>query len=208
MDYPDLYEIVAKYYPIGITDNNPSYMEFSGYKTLSMLCEKKGEQSSEERWKSFRTALKSSSSGILSTEVISQTYHPCFSASFQLSREETETLSYLRELQVHISVLGPVFTIFGVDTITLNEMQATLDPLIFVSPTSIYEECFTTARRLVADYYPKYQFIPFYLLENRVPGLRVSGAVNYQDQDASFFQALFTYENITNFPTEGDFSYD
>jgi hypothetical protein len=207
MDYLDLYEIVAKYYPIGISDNNPSYLDFSGYRNLRSLCEKKGEQGGDDTWKSFLVAFKSKSPRILSTEIISQRYHPCFSASFQISFEKTETITYTRELQTHVSLLGPAFTIFGVETVTINQLEATLNPLIIISPISAYEEYFISARQFIGDYYPKYQFVPFMMLENRVPGLRVNGADNEQQQDSSFFQALFTYENITNFPTEGDFFY-
>lgn len=208
MEFLDLYEIVAKYYPIGISDDDPQYFDFTGYKQLENLCRKKVERDQDERWKSLLAAIKSRNPKILASKVISQEYYPCFSASFQLLTEKTQTITYSRELQIHISILGPFFTIFGLDTVTLNQIQRTMEPLIFISPISIYEEFFNSARKLIGDYYLNYRFVPFSVLEQRVPGLRVSGAVNYFQQDASFYQALFTRQNVTNFQSEGDSFYD
>jgi hypothetical protein len=206
--YMDVYEVLAKYYPIGMAYVHPDYDSFSGCRLRQELCDKKRENASIEKWQQLLKLLTKNNSQVLNVKTISQEYYPCWSADILLSQEKNQTTTYTRSIQIHLSILGPFFCVFGLDTVKLNQVERELDPLIYVSPFSIYEPWFNSIRNVVKVNYSGYKFLPFGTLQQRVPGLSVPDAVNYFDQDASVFQGLFTLENVTNYLTIGDEYYE
>lgn len=208
MDIEDIEEEIGKYYPVGTSDYDPVYLDSVEYQRLQNLLSQKEDTDVAKKWKTLLRRLAAVQEQVLAMEVISNHLYPCFSMELLLSQEKTQTVTYARGIQLHLSLIGPFFTVLGSDLVFLNQVQRYLDPLIYISPLGIYQKWFPLLRTLVGEIYPEYVFLPHFQWEARVTGLSVMGAVNYYNQEASVFQALFMPDNVGNYQRIGDDLYE
>ena len=119
--------------------------------------------------------------------------------------------SYKRQLNFHDSLLSPLYTVYGMDSIAVNsmdELQVTFDPVVFISPLDIYEKWIKIIRRGIEAEFPNCKFVPFSILSYKVPAVSVSGALVRNGDHPSVFQALFHGHDITTYRYFGDILYE
>lgn len=210
LDFEYLYEVITKYYPLGIRDTDPAYIEYPGLISMQELANQKIEPVPYNRWKECVKGFKPSEHAILQTSAESPLFHPCYSGRIRLTKEKTGRFTYTRELFVHLSVLGPFYSIYGADKVSLDidGEEETFDPVIFASPYLFYRKIFLELRDRIQHNYPDHIFVPQMLLAKRLSSVYVSGMKRRSEKNASVFQALFIPDDITEFPIKGDRHYD
>lgn len=198
-------EYISQIYPLGISESDPQYFKSPKVKRILELSRKTSVEQNGIWARIIRTLRMEREALEVSDK--SSDLHPCYSASLLLFRQKLETLTYERELRIYISVIAPFYTVLGYDIVTINQVQRTLDPLIFVSPISIYEKWFVPSRILIEKHFSDYRFIPFVFLEEQIEGLWAPIGSHEYPGDC-VFQAFFTNENVSKFKTIGNQFYE
>lgn len=208
MTFIEIYENIVKYYPLGVNEFDDDYYEYSGTIRLQKIYQRKTEPDVYNKWIDFLKTINNKKKEILETETISSEVHSCFSAKFLLLKEISESLTYTKEVQVHISLLAPFYTLFGLDKVTINATDKEFDPILCPSPQGIYEPWFPLLRNKVESKYSGYKFLPYSFTKQRIKELYIAGADTLEGEFGSVFQAFFTSFNLPNFQVEGDIYYE
>ena len=211
INYIDIYEYISKYYPIGISEFDSQYFEYKGYNLLQELVYSKLEHFQHNEWKDFVEKAIKEHSQPLKADGVSPMPDPSYTGSLLLLQEKTRNVIYSRKIVFHLSVIGPFYTIYGLDSIVIEDkidQVLSFKPILYVSPCNIYESWFLLIRHQFEEVYPMHRFLPYSLLKERVKSLSVAGANVKNDQDASIFQALFTSEDVTNYKIKGNDFYE
>lgn len=207
MNYIKVYEDIIKYYPIGISSYDPRYLEYSGIISLQNKCYEKLDSLAYNKWKALVKEAKKEIVGSLNLDSESPLFYPCYSGSLLLYKEKKGSMLFKRTIVFHISVIAPYFTIYGLDNISIahnNMLPIEFDPILYASPIDIYEESFKLIQKKIEDQYDGYRFISQNTLGKRITSLEVAGANVNEGQSSSIFQALFTFDNVTNYKWIGD----
>jgi hypothetical protein len=204
----DIDEEISKFYPIGLTESDPLYYRSEEWRRHQMVLETRNDADVVQKWKVLLSGLTRHLVNAADVKSTSNELRPSFSLEILLFTEKTQMVTYTRQIQLHLSLLAPFYTIVGWDLVYLNQVQRWLDPLVYISPTSIYEKWFPLIRNQVKEAYPKYVFLPHYRWAGRVSHLSVPGAEECYDPDASVFQALFMPRNVGNYHMIGDDLYE
>ena len=196
-----MFEYIERFYPLGMSVYDQQFNNSPKFKLLLELS-RKTSVAQNNLWAKIIRNLKSEQQ-FLEVQDKFNDLHPCYSASILLFKQKSETLTYERELRIHVCAIAPFYTVLGFDSVTINQVRTALDPLIFVSPISIYEKWFSSIRILVSEHFPKFRLIPFDLLQEQVPGLSL-----HETNGDCVFQALFTPENVSRCKTIGNPFYE
>jgi hypothetical protein len=212
MKYIDIYERVIKYYPLGINELEPIYQEYSGYKLLQELCYEKLNSVKSNQWAKLVSDLKSSFSSIIYVKDETESIQPSYSCSLILCQNKVSNILYQKAIRLHVSILGPFYTAYGLDTIQIydaydNALMET-QPILSVSPLDDYKDSLPLVRDIIKNIYAEHSYVPFYYLKKRVKALSVAGVSVLEGNGASVFQALFTSEDIANYKLRGDIHYE
>jgi len=209
MDYLKIFEDIVKYYPIGISQYDPKYLTYSGTISLQRKCYDKLESPLYKKWKMLVGDIKKES-GVASADAESPLFYPCYTGNLLIHKEKRGAITFKRSLVFHLSLLGPYYTIYGLDSVIIKGIDgkySDFEPLLYASPIDVYEEFFPLLRMKIEEIYHGYQLLSQYTLGKRVKSLDVCGAKVKEGQDSSVFQALFTFDDITNYKILGDFRY-
>ncbi len=114
-----------KYYPLGIKSDLPTYHEFPGQVELGKIVVDNihNNKNFKSRWKDFEKELRRD----LKKSIEGQTYafRPSFSSSLSLSKFKHNELLHFKSLRFSVSLLGPFYTVYGVDeTIIILQIEA------------------------------------------------------------------------------------
>lgn len=146
-------------------------------------------------------------------------WYPCYSGFITLKKENFKNLTYTKELHFFISLLGPYYTILGIDRseVELEEVLPDLNgsekirdrvynanQVITVSPHQEYKELFLILQNKILDYFPSLKYIPYEINRKKIKGI----SLVYPDCEAkvkgSVFSALFRPDDSFNSKTRGD----
>ncbi len=207
MNYSDIFDVVCKYYPIGIDRDDPCYKDYHGSHLLELrVKEILSSSESKVRWKELFKKFKFDFPEILDANTDSRPSNVCYSAEILINEKKIENITHTLKLYCHLSYLGPFFCIYGKEEIfvekTINITR--FDPLLIVSPEDIVENYFSSLRNRIEEEYPEIRFLPFFWLNKRVKCLRIVTSDLKEYQCSSIFQALFTRENITDYKILGN----
>jgi hypothetical protein len=211
LTYAEVYDEIVKYYPLGIKDTDPRYVEYPGINLLQELSFKKNEQEPYKKWKTLIKSIKDENSKVLKATHESPLFDPSYSGKLLLSRKKESQDIYTREIHFHLSVIAPFYTVYGLDKVesSAGKYESELyEPIVYFSPSDIYEKWFPLIRNKIEHVYSNYQLMPFELLKIRVPSITVSGAKRQFGEDTSVFQALFVHGDITSYKFKADVSYE
>ena len=124
---------------------------------------------------------------------------------------EEQTLGALtakKTLHLYQSLLGPFFTIFGVDEVHYyNGIYFThqFDPIITAAPIEEYEQAFVQLWEHHQTQFPALLFMPFNLARLQYPGLRTSWTSHTGDN--CWLEALFTRTDFGQYSFRGDMQF-
>jgi hypothetical protein len=136
--------------------------------------------------------------------------------------EEVESPDFIRQktLQFHVSIIGPFFSIQGVDSSmalleieswTSNAEKGHFDAkhAVTISPVFEYQEVFSRLESELRTFFPEYRFVPFEIGMSTMG--KISIADDTQDYDPrmmdTIYEALFGRNAVHNCLTRGDMRY-
>src|SRR6187402_1356901 len=110
MNYTDIYNIIAKYYPIGIDVNDPSYQAYEGSQLLKEKIEEVlNYDESKSRWKQIFIDVNCDFPDLLSVTTDAPPISICYSAELFISNQNKQNIIHTQKLYCHLSYLGPFF---------------------------------------------------------------------------------------------------
>jgi len=210
LNYDELYNEITKFYPLGIKHTDPKYSEYPGLFEMQDLSHKKLAPTASKKWKSLVTGIHLPNNKILRASSESILFDPSYTGRLLVLKEKFGQATFTREIVIHLSVLAPYYTVYGMDKVSLaiDGEEMIFDPIVYVSPYAFYSAIFPVVRDEVEKQYEGVKLIPFGLLSKRVSEVYVSGSKGSADRNASVFQALFTPEDVTSFKLIGDIYYE
>ncbi|MCB2408694.1 hypothetical protein [Hymenobacter lucidus] len=209
-DFWPLYETVKKYYPIGIVDEelrqDTLFNVYPGTQQIAQVIHDNISvaKNYKARWKPLQAALKQQ----LQKPVLDENFlsEPSYKGIVILKKETRKHCTVLQELHFAISLLGPYFCIYGVDSSYLmlaREQRPNHNTpgkeygyypavhAVTVSPSFEYEEAFLLVQAKIAEWFPGYKFVPYHINMMRLKGLLAFGADVHDAQADTIHSALF-----------------
>ncbi len=113
-----------------------------------------------------------------------------------------------KTIHLYHSLLGPYFTIFGVDEVYYhNGYHVTLqfDPVITAAPIEEYGQVFTQLLNYHQTHFKASLFMPFEIARLQYPGLRTGWSTHQGDN--CWLEALFTNIDFGQYSFRGDLSF-
>ena len=192
--YGSIIETIKKYYPISIKSNEDSYFKYPGQVELgeTVIDNIHKAKNYNSRWKEFEKQVRID----LNKKVWGETYasKPSFSASVMIRKSKKFDLIHIKKLHFSVSLLGPFYTIYGIDeTAVVDQIDgrdlfyAALNT-VTVSPYKEYESAFIALRASIEKRFIDYKFIPFKLHSITLDGLH--DPYN-NDSEMTIYGALF-----------------
>jgi hypothetical protein len=181
-NYWPIYEAIKKYYPLGIFQNDEdsaSYQSYPGLRELEkILLAILHDENYRKGWITFIDSLKEEFKKV----VVGTTYgnSPCFSAYIEIEQKILDKVTVCKELHFAISLLGPFYSIYGIDRTMLTlekELYKGQEALanfeeedklqyfeainsITVSPYSEYKEYFIKLEIKIKERFTNYKLVP------------------------------------------------
>ncbi|MEM0941846.1 MAG: hypothetical protein AAF600_04700 [Bacteroidota bacterium] len=195
---------MKKYYPLGInrTVESGLYFKYDGIKKLDKLITENihKELNSSEKWRQKTTRWEDE----LRCKLISTTYgqEPSFSSYLEIEKDNFRDWIFEKRLHFTISILGPFYTIYGVDTAAyvIKGQKSATELLkqrnryywkahrIIIYPIAEYKKKFEEVRKLIENEFTGYKFIPYGIYSSSLDGLEVG----YSDENLDrIFNGLF-----------------
>jgi hypothetical protein len=210
-DFSPIQETLIKYYPI----ENPQYNEeniedFKGFKDVCEIIQDNfiNTRNYKKRWTHFRTFLEQE---LKKTVIESMTInHPCYAGIITLQEETYNNLTYTKELHFFISLLGPYYTMFGIDKCRLKLQESRQMPgkdndilqmpfnanlALTASPYLEFEEPFLQLQGKILEYFPSLMFVPYNINRIKVEGISLVSRGGISPVKNSVFSALFQSSN-------------
>lgn len=218
-DFGKIYDTIEEFYPIKRSKRYTSKTISSspGFKKISEIINKEfmNSKSYNARWGKFASSLKKS----LRKPVHSYPYlfGACFSGEVELSTIKTSDFTREKTIVFYISVLGPYFTVRGVDSSTATlPVEHSSGPdtghfaathAITVSPVFEYQELFTSVEEKIRETFPGYLFIPYDIGMSTIPNISIADDLHERKITDTIFEALFGQIAVTETLTRGDTHY-
>jgi hypothetical protein len=171
----------------------------------------------KSRWRKFFAYLnKELSSPPLETMIA---FYPCYSGKIILHKESFNDLIYTKELHFFISLLGPYYSIFGLDKcmvaleeempILNNDFKTKKRPyeanlVLTVSPYLEFEASFIELQKKIRDYFPTFKFIPFVINRKEVEGISLDSLNLNVNNKELVFSLLYRPEKYLELQVRGD----
>ncbi len=214
-DFWPIYEALRKFYPIGIKNQEGGiFYDYPGIIALGrLIAENVIEVSNyENRWKDRMDKW----SAVIEKNIIGTTYgqEPSFSAYIEIEKTESDNSIFEKKLHFTVSLIGPFYTIFAVDSTILIEKDFKLSekdaprnrhyPVTHrttISPYREYAEVFEKTRSLIEKDFQNYHFVPHYIHSSAIKGLYVP----YRDDSFNrIYHGLFNQQFDFNSILVGD----
>jgi len=195
-DFWEIYEVIKKYYPIGInrSEGLGIYVEYPGIKELEKIIIDNTHDIKilNQRWTNFTKNIGKE----LNLEIIGTTYGraPSFSSSVILEKDQIGNCIHSKELHFSVSLIGNFFQIYGLDTTLILEKNGKKNyyavNVITTSPFEEFNEPFELIENKIEEKYPMHRIVPFAIGQKIINGLQVS----YLDDDiCSINMAIFNH---------------
>jgi hypothetical protein len=208
-DFWPLYTTIQQYYPLGLTvleyDDELRH-RYPGHERLWSICTNRIDDypAFRQRWKPFRDHLKTI---FKRTVYQSEALAPSYAGHLVLHKPKAMGLAHCKELHFAISLLGPYYTIYGLDTssVELPETQYAMghsepntQPLmrsaihaLTISPYEEYADLFVRLEMAIQEWFPEHRLVPYTVGCQTLAGLVVEDCPT---QPACLHAALFHTE--------------
>ena len=218
-DFSALYDVIATYYPVTATER-PTEEE----RVQSAQFQKIGARIEEEfskpkvynqKWGKFASALKKKLKKPVS-------HWPNlagggFMVEITLKETKVEDFAHTKTLHLHVSILGPFFTIYGADTSTVfSKLDYTYGPqnghfittnVVTISPLYEYEELFKALEKEVRDFFPRYLFVPYRIGMSTIKNISFEENLYNRGMMDTVFEGIFGTQALHNCLPRGDDRY-
>ena len=209
-DFWEVYEVIKKYYPIGIDRKEKGvYHDYSGIKELKRLIEENigNKENYNLIWKEFSEAIGKE----IGIQTIPTSYGntPSYSCSIILKRINSEQCNHSKIIHFSKSLLGNFYQIYATDETSIQKLDGkggyVKINVVTTSPFEEYKESFEFIEKKINDRFPNHKIIPFSFGQNIINGLNLTYVDN---KTCSVNMALFNHLlNLQNVPTRGEIFY-
>lgn len=155
------------------------------------------------KWKASIEALKQHFPEVEIVLDIKQ--QPGVGAIMTLQRLKQSELTASKKLHIYHSLLGPFYTLFGVDEAYYYNGRfypMRFDPIITATPVEEYDVPFVEVLIHLQQAFPESFFLPFIIGRRPYPGLRTPWSPS--EEDHSLLQALFVNHDYGQYSFRGD----
>jgi len=210
--YGPVIESILRYYPVGLKSDSTAYHEFPGQVELGKIVVDNihSRKNFKTRWTDFEKEIKKA----FKKSVEGQTYatRPSFSSSVILKKFEHEELIHIKSLHFSVSLVGPFYTIYGMDETCITDTKDGRDlfytaiNIVTVSPYKEFEAPFNLLRAKIEERFTDYKFIPFNLHSMAIDGLYDP---YHNDEEFTIYRALFDdfLNEYNTYRKRGDYKY-
>jgi hypothetical protein len=210
--YGPIIEAILKYYPLEIKSDAPAYFEFSGQVELGKIIVDNihSRKNFKARWQDFDKEIRTD----LKKRIDGQTYatRPSFSSSLIIKKFKHNELIHIKTLHYSVSLVGPFFTIYGVDETAITDKRDGHDlfytaiNIITISPYKEFESDFNFIKSKIENRFKGYKFIPFDLHSRSIQGLYDPYK---DDEEYTIYRALFDdfLNGYDTYRKRGDYKY-
>lgn len=205
-DFWDIYTCIHKFYPIGIPEGMVSfYNSYPGIVERRKIIAKSIYDNNifKQKCSDFYEDISKTTG----QEVIGTTtgITSCYSALMEIKSTVMFDLKRTKELHFFVSLLGPFYTIVGIDQneITINNKFHRSTNFLIVSPENEFKDWFIYIGKRIEEQFKKYRFVPFFICKKIIDGL----SLEYKENNCAVFHALFNYSVDIDSNIMGDENY-
>jgi hypothetical protein len=208
----DIGSTIEKYYPVGIDPDLPEYHQHPCYIKKGEIMDENiaNADNYHKRWVSFTDQLAQQFNKTINGTTYG--FVPGFSADLILERYEDESLIRIKKIAFAVSLLGPFFSVCGVDETFIKEKDDELmrsyhaTNVITASPYKEFEKEFNHLQHKIEEKYKNYQFVPFRVAMSYIKDFRIPQNIH---DDANLYNLLFNhlFNPYTHYFSRGDTSY-
>lgn len=201
-----VYNCIRQFYPIDVPEGMDSfYNSYPGLKERGKILLENIYDSGifKEKWLDFCDEMSNDSSQKIvgTTMAISS----CYSSFMEIEKESVSNLTRKKEIHFFVSLLGPFYTVMGLDEneINIGNNFYRSTNFLIVSPEKEYKDWFIYIEKHIEKQFEKYRFVPFSICRQILNGL----SLKYKDNNCTVFDALFKNSLDMNARSIGDNNY-
>lgn len=207
--YAEIGETVKQYYPIGTERETLEYNEYAGIKKLMDIVEENMTRNREfyKPWREFLIKLRSGSIKKIHNSSLPSEYS--FSGELILERYQDKSLRRIKKLIFSVSLIGPFFSLFGVDETFIKEDDNELASgyhainVITESPFKEFEESFNYLQSEIEKQFTNYKLVPVRICLFTVMGLHTPyGSLDECKVHNALFNSYFDLNHVQFFRGE------
>ncbi|WP_210488016.1 hypothetical protein [Rufibacter aurantiacus] len=221
-DFKPLYEAIKKYYPLGAIHDAEDYQDDSSESLLRYDTIHKGVYTRSHysaKWREVKKYLQKEVSKKIKTNHFLP--DPCFQGSLLLDQKGVDGLKWTKELHFSICLLGPFYTIFGLDSTEISLEREKMfsedqEPkwqrfsrahAVTVSPVFEYKEAFLLLQEKISNWFEGYKFVPYNINMMEIDGLATEVYQKNKSLTGTVYSALFSSYIELDAPIRGDDRY-
>ena len=214
--FSEIADTIIQYYPKGLNSFDAEYSKYPGIiKAKEIISENTGPPEQKlgalsKKWGSFLKSLREN----IDNEIRGTTYGfvPGFSADLILEHFEDKALIRTKRIAFAVSMLGPFFSICGVDETFIKEKEREFESgyhainVVTASPYKEFEKDFLAVKLLIERNFVDYKFIPF---DDCMLFIKDVETPNSMGQEGTVYNALFNhlFNFYIHFRSRGDRGY-
>lgn len=185
-DFWEIYEVLIKYYPIGINGESLQN-DYSGIKELrKIITENIHNPDKYQIWLDFIKTVNQN----VRFNCIDRTMGQCpaYSAQVEIAKEYFPIVEIERNINISLSLLGKYYCIYGEDIGYMKNENGKINQAIFkyvVSPYGYFNDAFLEIEEQIKTTFPDYRIVPFRILTKSIKGLE------FHLEKYSIYRALF-----------------
>lgn len=208
----EISEVIKKYYPIDVDNLDPAYLEHPGIVELTKITAENmtNYKKSFKPWTDFLKNLKAGTTKRIHNSGFA--HEIAFSAEMIIQRNSYKSVKHTKKLVFSVSMLTPMFSIFGIDETLVPAYDERLQRevaygainVVTASPYQEFETGFNYIMKSIQEQFPNYKFVPFYITQCFVYGLQTRDSyTNKARVHNALFNNVFDYSPDMIF-TKGD----
>lgn len=206
-DFWIIHERIKRFYPVGLSKNFNLHFDSPDCQELIKLAVENihDEQNYNSRWTIFIEDLEKATGKKGRSTTYGQ--DTCFSASLILEETKMADLVRTKEISFYVSLIGPFFSIIGIDRSEINfekNKSFWITNSLTTSPEKDYADIFKLIEQKIEQRFEKYRLVPFRLLTEEIPGLYTK---LYDTKTMTVFNALFNGQVDLSSNITGDIYY-
>ena len=143
-----------------------------------------------EKWKDALVKWKGSWDHDVINSTQFQLREPSLNAYIALKNAEFDIYAAKQEIHFAISLMGPFYTVYGLDRIVISDANSKFHRNIrtVISPDYYFKPVFEQLMEKLESTFQKYRFVPYQVFDVDVKGLKTR---EHQAKDSKVFHALF-----------------
>jgi len=211
--FADIAETIINTYPIGVQRESKEYNSYPGIKKIDAIVEQSmtNNKKFNKPWRDFLIKIRKSINSRIHNIGMASEFS--FTGELILERYKDDSLVREKKIIFVVSLLGPYFTIYGVDETAIKDKIEQHDiaykaiNVITVSPFKEFEKHFILLKLAIEQEFADYKFVPFKVTTLYIEGVQppysnLTECTIY----GALFNNSFDYRHIPS-PFRGDINY-